>query len=102
MTEQIKFASFEQAIEHIISTLDESEKDMIRHADPTGLHMALDRWIINDYVMSGTTNINELIHEYYREQDEHLKNNPGEQFSLHPDNLSGIIIDELYNRLRYK
>ncbi|NIP29801.1 MAG: hypothetical protein GTN59_04345 [Candidatus Dadabacteria bacterium] len=100
MSEKKIFSDFESAIEFIIDSLDDSERDLIKNADPAGLYMALDRWIKNDYVYSETTNINELIHEKVREEDPYYNNNPSANLTIHPDNLSGIIIEGLIEKLQ--
>ncbi len=101
MTERKKFNNFSGAIEYIISELDDSEKELIKNGDPAGLHMALDRWIKNEYVFSDTTNINELIYDKVKKEDPYYRDSPDEQLKIHPDNLSGIIIDRLIEKLKH-
>lgn len=100
MNERKIFDTFGNAIEFIIDQLNDGEKELIRNGDPVGLHMALARWIKNDYVFSGDTNINELVSEKVRNEDPYFKNRPDEKLIIHPDNLSGIIIDELIKKLK--
>ena len=94
------FGDFSEAIDHIIGTLDESEIEAVKNADPAGLHMALDRWIKNDYVYSDSTNINDLVSHKVRGEDPYYKENPDKDISVHPDNISGIIIDGLIEKLQ--
>jgi hypothetical protein len=100
MSEQKRFHDFDGAVDYIISRLDNSERELIENADPAGLHMALDRWIKNEYVFSETTNINELIYDKVKKEDPYYRDNPDEQLKIHPDNLSGIIIDGLIEKLQ--
>ena len=53
--------------------------ESIRTADPAGLHMALDRWIKNEYVYSESTNINDLVCDRVREEDPYHKDNPDKE-----------------------
>ncbi|NIS09868.1 MAG: hypothetical protein GWO07_14225 [Candidatus Dadabacteria bacterium] len=100
MSGKKEFADFDKAIEHIIGTLDESEIEAVKNADPAGLHMALDRWIKKDYVFSDTTNINDLVCEKVKNEDKYYKDNPDAEITVHPDNISGIIIDGLIEKLQ--
>lgn len=100
MTEHKKFDNLDDAIEHIISKLDNSERELIKNADPSDLHMALDRWIKNEYVFSDTTNMNELIYDKIRSENPYYSINSNERLKIHPDNLSGIIIDGLIEKIQ--
>ncbi|NIS08051.1 MAG: hypothetical protein GWO07_04655 [Candidatus Dadabacteria bacterium] len=60
----------------------------------------MDRWIKFDYVFSDSTNINEVIRKKVKSEDPYYKDTPDEEINVHPDNLSGIIIDGLINKLQ--
>ena len=62
--------------------------------------MALERWMKNDFVFYYNTNLNELIYEKAKNDYPYYKINPKETFKIHPDNISGIIIDELIERIK--
>lgn len=100
MSGKKEFSDLGEAIDHIIGTLDESEIEAVKNADPAGLHMALDRWIKKDYVYSGSTNINDLVREKVKNEDMYYKDNPDAEVSVHPYNISGIIIDGLIEKLQ--
>ncbi len=62
----MKFDNLDEAIEFVIDRMSDSEKDMIKNADPSGIHMALARWANTEYASNDNYNFKELILENIR------------------------------------
>ena len=97
MSKNKKFKDLDEAINYIISNLSDSEKDVIRNADPMGAHFALDGWIKSEYVSNKDLNFEELVSKKVEESDPDFSKE--KSHGVHPDDVAGIIIEELLKKL---
>ena len=100
MTEEKKFSTLNEAIDYIISQLSDKEKDMIKNGDPTGLHMGLAGWVNREFVNNENMNFAELVYEKVKNEDNNYKQAPNKPLYIHPDNITGFIIEELIEKLK--
>lgn len=68
-----------------------SEKRALMKADPIDLHFGFGTWIRNEFIYSGNYPIDELYGS--KEGDDILISSP--------DEISGMIIDDFINHLKY-
>ena len=94
------FRNLEEAIDYIISRLSENEKELIINSNPAGLHLGLAGWVRSEIIGDANLNIVELIYNKIKKENKYYLENPDELQFIHPDNLTGFIIDELIARLR--
>ena len=87
----MKFTNLQEGIDYIIASLTQSEKDIIKNADPAGIHLALARWVNNNYISNGNYNFRELVLNKF---------NADEAVNIHTDNIVGILIDEIIKRFK--
>ena len=100
MTESKKFKNLDEAIDYIIGQLSDSEKDLIKNGDPASLQMGLAGWVNKEFVYSENMNFSELVYEKVKSEDPEFKSNPDKLLFIHPDNVAGIIIEELIEKLQ--
>lgn len=98
MFDNQNFKDLDEAINYIINNLSDSEKDVIRNADPMGAHFALDRWIKSEYVSNESLNLEGLVSKKVKESDPDFSEE--QSHNIHPDDVAGIIIDELLKKLK--
>ena len=67
---------------------------------PSGIHIALARWANTKYASNDNYNFKELILEKIRNEDTSLSENPDKPINIHNDNIIGIIIDEIIEKLQ--
>jgi len=96
----MKFNTLDEATEYIINNMRDSEKDMIKQADPASIHMALARWANTQYISNDNYNINELVIKQLRDEDPSLKEDSDEKINIHNDNVVGILIDRIIEKLQ--
>ena len=100
MCEGKKFSNLEDAIDYIISSLSDKELELIKKSDPASLHMGLAGWVNKEFVNSDRINLTELIYEKVVKQDPNYKEDPNKPLYIHPDNITGFIIEELIQKLK--
>lgn len=93
----MKFNTLDEAIEYIINNMRDSEKDMIKQADPASIHMALASWANTQYVSNDNYNIHELVVKYLSDEDPSLED---EKIYIHNDNVVGTLIDRIIEKLQ--
>lgn len=87
----MKFNDLDEATQYIINNMSDSEKEMIKKADSASIHMALARWANTQYISDNNCNIKELV----------LKEiNPEKGTSIHNDNIVGIFIDRIIEKIK--
>ena len=86
----MKFKTLDEGIDYIIGSLNQSEKDMIKNADPAGAHMALARWADIEYISNNNYNIKDLVLEKLQTKESEY---------IHNDNIVGILIDGIIEKL---
>ena len=96
----IKFDTLDEATEYIINHMRDSEKDMIKNADPASIHMALARWANTQYISNDNYNFKELVLNQLREDDPSLQENGDDLLYIHNDNIVGIIIDKIIEKIQ--
>jgi len=96
----MKFQNLDEAVEHIIDQMSDNEKDMIKNADPAGIHMALSRWVNMEYASNENYNFKELVLNKIKSEDPTLQGNPDNLVHTHNDNIIGIIIDSIIEKLQ--
>jgi len=99
MSEEKKFTDLGEAIEYVISQLSENEKDIIANGDSAGLHLGLAGWVRSEILSNESLNLTELIYEKIRKETPHYNEHSEEPLFIHPDNITGYIIDELICKL---
>jgi hypothetical protein len=62
--------------------------------------MALARWADTEYGSNDNYNFKELVLEKIRNEDISLNKNPDKPINIHNDNIVGIIIDEIIEKLQ--
>ena len=100
MSEETKFTDLSDAIEYVISQLSENEKDLIANADSAGLHLGLAGWVRSAILSNESLNLTELIYEKIRKENPYYNEHSEEPLFIHPDNITGYIIDELISKLK--
>lgn len=96
MNKQSNFDSLEQVMEHILGQIDDKERNLIINSSPEGAHLALARWVRDEFVYSDKLNVKQVV------RDQILKNYTNElNTEIHVDNITGFIIDEIISRLNY-
>ena len=95
-----KFSNLEDAIDHVIGSLSDSEKQLIINCDPAGIHLGLAGWVRSEIVSNENLNIVELIYDKIKNENTYYRENPDELHLIHPDNITGLIIDELIRRIK--
>ena len=96
----VKFNNLDEATEYIINNMRDSEKDMIKNADPASIHMALARWANTQYVSNDNYNFKELVMDQLRDKDPSLKDSSDNLLYIHNDNIVGIIIDKIIEKIQ--
>jgi len=96
----MKFQNLDEAVDHIIDQMSDNEKDMIKNADPAGIHMALARWVNMEYASNENYNFKELVLNMLRNEDTSLQEHPDNLIHTHNDNIVGIIIDNIIEKLQ--
>ena len=94
----MKFQNLDDAVEHIIDQMSDNEKDMIKNADPAGIHMALARWVNTQYASNEIYNFRELVLNKLKNEDPSVQEHSDKV--IHNDNIVGIIIDSIIERLQ--
>ena len=97
MSKKITFDSFDKAIEYIVTLLSTNEIELIKNSNPEGLHLGLARWIQSEFVNSNETNISELTSKIIIEE---IYDNTSDETYIHPDNITGFIIDALITKIK--
>ena len=87
----MKFKNLDEGIDYIIGSLTQSEKDMIKNADPAGVHMALARWADSEYISNDISNIKDLVVEKLQTEESEY---------IHNDNIVGVLIEEIIEKLK--
>lgn len=93
----------EQLFEYIDKKLTDEEKEEIRKSDPIDLHFGFGTWIRNTFIYSDLLDIDAVLGD---EEDDNLLVDPeiGKKFhfriSIHPDDISGTIIELYQQHLR--
>ena len=100
MNEEKKFANLDEAVDYIIGNLSDSEKDLIKNADPSGLYLGLAGWVSREFVNNENLNIAELVYDQIKKNDPYYRENQDKPLHIHPDNITGLIIDELIGKLK--
>ena len=100
MTENQKFNNLDEAIKYILDDLSADEKEVIKNADPMGAHFALDRWVKSEYLSNKDLGLSKLVSEFVRDSDPNYENNLDGSTQIHPDDVAGIIIDQLLAKLK--
>lgn len=96
----MKFQNLDEAVDHIIDQMSDNEKDMIKNADPAGIHMALARWVNTEYTSNQNYNFKELVLNNLRNEDPSVQEHPDKLIHIHTDNIVGIIIDYIIEKLQ--
>ena len=96
----MKFKNLSEAVEHIINQMSDNEKDMIKNADPAGIHFALARWVNSEYASNENYNFRELVLKNLRDEDPSAIEQPKESIKIHNDNIVGIIIDQIIEKIQ--
>ncbi len=96
----VKFNNLDEATEYIINKMRDSEKDMIKNADPASIHLALARWANTQYVSNDNYNFKELVMDQLRDNDPSLKDNSDDLLYIHNDNIVGIVIDKIIEKIQ--
>ena len=96
----MKFQNLNEAVEHIINQMSDNEKDMIKNADPAGIHMALARWVNTEYASNENYNFRDLVLNNLKNEDKSLMEQPEKTIQIHNDNIVGIIIDNIIDKLQ--
>ncbi len=97
MAEKYQFQSFKELIDHIVGDLKDSEILMIKNADPMGIHYALDRWVKSEFL---NDNIKELVSNKILEESSSTNNDADLKDNIHPDDISGFIIQEIISKIK--
>ncbi len=95
-----KFSNLDEAVEYIINKMRDSEKDMIKNADPASVHMALARWANTQYVSNGNYNFKDLVLDKLKKEDPSLVEDSESEIYIHNDNIVGIIIDKIIEQIQ--
>ena len=95
----MKFENLDEAVDHIIDHMSDNEKDMIKNADPAGIHMALASWVNTEYASNEKYNFKELVLKKLSNEGPSLQEHPDELIHTHNDNIVGIIIDNIIEKL---
>ena len=99
MSEKKKFNNLDEAIDYIIDQLSDSERELIKNGDPAGLHMGLAGWVSKEFVYNEKLNITELVIDQIKNKDPYYRENQDKPLHIHPDNITGLVIDELISKL---
>lgn len=99
MSDKNEYQDFEELINHIVANLSDSELLMIRNADPAGIHLALDRWIKSEFLSNSDNNVKEIVSNKILEESSSTKDNIDVNENIHPDDISGFIIQQIIRKI---
>lgn len=94
-----KLQNFDELIDFIVENLSQNELMMIKNADPAGIHFALDRWIKSEFLSNSDNNVKVIVSNKILEENPYTKDNIGLKESIHPDDISGFIIQEIIRKI---
>ena len=83
----MKYKNLDESVDHIIDHMSDNEKDMIKNADPAGIHMALARWVNTEYASNEKYNFKELVLKKLSNEGPSLQEHPDELIHTQNDNI---------------
>ena len=95
----MKFNDLNEATQYIINNMRDSEKDMLKKADPASIHMALARWADTQYISNDNFNIKELVLNELKGGEDTTGENSVKDIYIHNDNIVGILIDKIIEKI---
>ena len=95
----MKFNNLDEATQYIINKMRDSEKEMLKNADPASIHMALARWADTQYISNDNYNIKQLVLNELKAGDDTIGENSVKDIFIHNDNIVGILIDKIIEKI---